>query len=339
MSRELFFCYNNPMKSMLKKFLRIPLLLLGLASGLTLIAAVAYWLSDHTNGSLVSGGVKRKYLLHVPKSYDPTRPAALVISIHGYGEWPAHQMQQSSWNSLADQYGFIVVYPSGLGLPKRWRIGGIPNRPSDPQPEVTFISDLIDSLSSRYNIDPTRVYANGFSNGGGLSFVLSCRLPERIAAIGSVGGAYLYPWEECQPARPVPAILFHGTADPIVPYQGGPSRAFPLPFPSVPEWVEAQARRHGCTSAPQALPAEGMVSGVRYEDCTSGTEVVFYTITGGGHIWPGGKPLPKFIVGQHSADIDATRVMWDFFQRHPLPGKDENHLTQSTQRITKEHKG
>ena len=72
------------MKPLLKKLLRIPLLLLGLASGLTLLAAVAYWLSDRTNGSLVSSGVKRKYLLYVPKSYDPARPAPLVISIHGF---------------------------------------------------------------------------------------------------------------------------------------------------------------------------------------------------------------------------------------------------------------
>jgi polyhydroxybutyrate depolymerase len=308
---------------MIKKILRIPLLLLGLVSSLSLVAAVAYWLSDRTNGSLVSSGVKRKYLLYVPKSYDPTTPAALVISIHGFADWPAHQMQQSSWNEMAEQYGFIVVYPSGLGLPKRWRIGGIPNRPSDPRPEVAFISDLIDKLVGQYNIDPSRIYANGFSNGGGMSFVLACQLAERIAAIGSVAGAYLYPWEECQPARPVPAIVFHGTADPIVPYQGGPSRSFNLPFPSIPEWVEAQARRYGCTSAPQALPPQGQVKGFQYSDCATGAEVVFYSIAGGGHAWPGGDPLPRFIVGHTSADIDATQSMWAFFERHPMPGKDQ----------------
>ena len=310
---------------MFKKFLRIPLLLLGLASGLTLVAAVAYWLSDRTNGSLVSSGVKRRYLLYVPKSYDPARPASLVISIHGFAEWPAHQMQQSCWNDLADQYGFIVAYPSGLGLPKRWRIGGIPDRPSDPQPDVTFISDLIDKLAGQYNIDPARIYANGFSNGGGLSFVLSCRLSDRIAAIGSVAGAYLYPWCDCQPSRPVPAILFHGTADPIVPYQGGPSRSFNLPFPPIPEWVEAQALRHGCTSAPRLLPAQGQARGVQYTDCANGAELVFYTIVGSGHAWPGGRPLPKFIVGQTNADIDATRIMWAFFQQHPMPGENQEY--------------
>ena len=325
------------MKHLLKQLFRFPLLLLGLASSLTLAEPVAYWLSDLTNGSIVSSGVKRTYLLYVPKSYNSAAPSPLVISIHGYAEWPAHQMQQSRWNYLAEQYGFIVVYPSGLGLPKRWRIGGMRGSASDPLPEVTFISELIDKLAGRYNIDPARIYANGFSNGGGMSFVLSCQLSERIAAIGSVAGAYLMPWSACQPARPVPTIVFHGTADPIVPYLGGPSRSFNLPFPSVPEWVEALARQQGCSGAPQVIPAEGKVSGVQYTGCAAGAEVVFYTIEDGGHAWPGGKPLPKFIVGHTSADIDATRTMWAFFQRHRLPGKNQKHLTRSTQRDTKGH--
>ena len=297
---------------------------------LTLIAAVAYWLSDRSNGSLVSSGEKRKYLLYVPKSYDPASPTPLVISLHGYSEWPFHQMQQSGWNDLAEQYGFIVVYPSGLGLPKRWRT-------HDPQPEVAFISDLIDKLAGQYHIDPNRIYANGFSNGGGMSFVLACQLSERIAAIGSVAGAYLLPWSACQPARPVPTIVFHGTADPIVPYLGGPSRSFDLPFPSIPEWVEALARQQGCSGVPQAIPAEGKVSGVQYTGCDAGAEVVFYTIADGGHAWPGGKPLPKFIVGHTSADINATRTMWAFFQRHRLPGEDQKHLTRNTLRDTMGH--
>ena len=308
------------MKLMLKKFLRAFLLFFGLGSGLALTTALAYWLSDRSNGSLVSSGVKRKYLLYVPKSYNPARPVPLVISIHGYAEWPAHQMEQSHWNTLAEQYGFIVVYPSGLGLPKRWRIGGIPDRPSSPQPEVAFLSALIDKLAGQYNIDPARIYANGFSNGGGMSFALACQLSERIAAFGSVAGAYLLPWDECHTARPVPGILFHGTADPVVPYLGGPSSSFKLPFPPVPDWVEALSQNNGCADPPRALPASGKVSGVSYDGGTDGAEVVFYTVADGGHTWPGGKSLPRYIAGVTSADIDATRTMWEFFQRHPMPG-------------------
>ena len=309
------------MKKWIKWILRIPLILLGPTASLALIAAVAYLLFNRTNGSLISSGKKRSYLLHIPKTYDPATPAPLVISMHGYSEWPAHQMQLSRWNDLADQYGFIVVYPSGTGFPLRWRMRGRPGSPNDPLLDVTFISDLIEKLESEYNLDPARIYANGLSNGGGMSFILSCRLSDRIAAIGTVSGAYLVPWSECHPSRPVPAIVFHGTADPIVPYQGGPSGAFDLPFPSIPDWVDALARHNGCTGAPLEIPASGEVSGIQFTNCAACANVVFYTVEGGGHSWPGGKPLPEFIAGVTTRDIDATKTMWNFFQQHPMPGK------------------
>lgn len=264
-----------------------------------------------TRQRLVSDGERRSFLLYVPPGYDASRPAALVISIHGYAEWPAHQMHISRWNELAAQQGFLVAYPAGMRIPRRWRTQG------DLPQDVDFISRMIDTLAGRYNLDPARIYANGLSNGGGMSFLLACRLSRRIAAIGSVSGAYLAPWEACQPARAVPAILFHGTADPIVPYHGGPSRAFNLPFPDIPTWVQTLAEHNGCGDPPVALPRQGDVSGLRY---TGSAEVVFYTIAGGGHTWPGGEPLPRWIAGTTSQNIDATRVMWQFFQQHPLSG-------------------
>jgi polyhydroxybutyrate depolymerase len=73
------------------------------------------------------------------------------------------------------------------------------------------------------------------------------------------------------------------------------------------------------------LPAQGQARGVQYTDCANGAELVFYTIVGSGHAWPGGRPLPKFIVGQTNADIDATRIMWAFFQQHPMPGENQEY--------------
>lgn len=304
---------------MKKWLLRLALIFIGMPVSMLLAAAVAFRLVNRTNGSLVSSGKKRTYLLVVPKNYNPAVPTPLVISLHGYAEWPAHQMQISRWNDLAEQYGFLVVYPSGTHFPRRWRTRGAPGSGADPRLDVTFISDLIDHLETRYHLDPLRIYANGLSNGGGMSLVLSCKLSERIAAIGAVSGAYLFPWSECQPSRPVPAIIFHSTQDPIVPYQGGPSRAFNLPFPAIPDWVDALARQHGCSGGPLKLPSSGNVSGIQYTNSTSQAEVVFYTITGGGHSWPGGKAMPKSIVGATTQEIDATKTMWDFFQQHPLP--------------------
>ena len=182
------------------------------------------------NGQIESSGKSREFLLYVPESYDPTRLTPLVISLHGFIQWPGHLMWTSHWNEVADEYGFIVVYPSGTGIPKRWNTHNWSGASMLISSEVQFISDLIDDLEDHYNIDPTRIYANGLSIGGGMAFLLACRLSERITAIGSVSGAYLMPWDECQPARPVPAIIFHGTADPIVPYQGSELNAFGFIF-------------------------------------------------------------------------------------------------------------
>jgi polyhydroxybutyrate depolymerase len=300
-----------------KRLVRLTLAILGLAIVLILFVAVVFRLVNRTNGKLISSGERRAYLLYVPESYDPARPTPLVISIHGFAEWPAHLMDISHWNDLADEYGFIVVYPAGTGFPLRWRTYGLPGSEYERTLDVTFFEDLIDRLAGEYNLDPDRIYANGLSNGGGMTFVLSCNLAERIAAIATVAGAFPFPRDACNPARPVPAMIFHGTADPIVPYQGGRSREIANPFPSIPEWVGILAQRNGCAETPLDLPASGAVRGIRYPNCNA--EVIFYTIDGGGHTWPGGEPMPEFIVGTTTQDIDATRVIWDFFQQHPRP--------------------
>jgi polyhydroxybutyrate depolymerase len=301
------------------RLIRLLVTIAGVVVLVILIGALAFRLVNRTNGTLVSSGEKRSYLLYVPDSYDPSVPAPLVITIHGFAQWPAHQMHITGWNDLADEHGFLVVYPAGTRFPLRWRTWAEPGREQEPVIEVAFIADLIDELEKEYNLDPARVYVNGLSNGGGMSFLLACRLSERIAAIGIVAPALVTPWEECQPSRPVPTIVFHGTADPIVPYSGGPFPRGGLEFPSIPEWVDVLAQRNGCGPMPLELEPAGSVSGLEYTACSA--DVIFYTIAGGGHSWPGGQPIPVWIAGETTADIDATRVMWEFFQSHPLPGE------------------
>jgi poly(3-hydroxybutyrate) depolymerase len=160
------------------------------------IEAVAFHAANRENGSFVSAGEKREYVLYVPRTYDRSRPTPLVISMHGAGLWGAAQRDISRWNELADRKGFIVVYPSGVGGNgvRIWRA-----EPGDGlMRDVRFISDLIDTLSAAYNIDSTRIYANGLSNGGGMSFALSCTLSNRIAAVGLVGSAQTLPWRWCE---------------------------------------------------------------------------------------------------------------------------------------------
>src|SRR5437899_654614 len=139
--------------------------------------------------------------------------------------------------------------------------------------DVRFISELIDTLRAAYNIDPTRIYANGLSIGGGMAFVLSCTLSDRVAAVGMVAAAQSLPSSWCTDKRPVPMIAFHGAADPIVPYNGGPSgdRFNPVKvmFPAVGDWVASWARRNQCGANPVD---SGVAPGVHitYPHCNEG---------------------------------------------------------------------
>ena len=294
------------------------LLVVGLSVLALAVVAGTYLVLNDTNGEINSSGMLRKYLVYVPESYDPARPAPLVISIHGFAEWPAHQMETSHWNEVAEENGLIVGYPSGTQIPLRWNAYNLQDFRVDTRAEVQFIADLIDKLSGDYNIDTTRVYANGLSNGAGMAVLLSCQLSEKIAAIGSVSGAYLLPWDQCVQSRPVPIIAFHGTEDPIVPYHGGEIMGSGYFYPDIPLWINNWVQRNDCDPDPVALPSQGEVSGVQYTGCKQNADVVFYTVHGGGHAWPGGIKLPEMIVGHTTRDIDATRVMWEFFTSHAL---------------------
>ena len=291
------------------------LALINLPVAVVLIEAVSYHVRNRSNGSIVSSGLKREYLLYVPKSYDRTRPTPLMISMHGGAMWPAAQKETSQWNRVADEHGFIVVYPSGVSGrgPRAWRAGGGPGLMRD----VRFISELIDTLRASYNIDSTRVYANGLSNGGGMAFVLACRLSDRIAAVGIVAPAIFLPWSSCTDRRAVPMIAFHGTADRAVPYHGGKSWVAPYVFPDIPAWTENWAERNRCGRPVDSLVATD-VTRREYTSCADGAAVVLYTIRDGGHTWPGGGQLPEWFVGTTSNSIDATSLMWAFFREHPL---------------------
>jgi polyhydroxybutyrate depolymerase len=304
---------------------RAVLVLIGLPIVFTLILfgffySVFYfpnW-SSATTGTLISAGEKRKYLLYAPKNYDRAKPVPLVITLHTSMSWDSSAMVISQWNKVADENGFIVVYPEGSGFgPKSWEMTG--SETPARMPDVIFVSDLIDKLEASYNIDKTRIYANGMSNGGGMAFVLSCTLSDRIAAVGMVS-AGLYPeWNWCTDHRPVPVIAFHGTADPICPYNGGPSKLAGGSFPSVRGFFANWSRRNQCRTSPieSSVPAD--VTRLEYTNCADDAGVVLYTVKGEGHQWPGGRPIvAKWLVGPYSHSIDATRQMWAFFREHQL---------------------
>lgn len=290
--------------------------LLGLPVALAMAEAASFHTRNRSDGALVSSGERREYILHVPTRYDPDRPTPLVISMHGAGLWPAAQRDISQWNEVADEQGFLVVYPSAVrgGGPAAWHVDGGAGRARD----VRFIAELIDTLSAVYNVDPARIYADGLSNGGGMAFVLSCTLSDRIAAVGLVASAQTLPWAWCTDGVPVPMITFHGTDDPVTPYDGGISWIGPIAFPAIPRWVARWAGRNRCAPDPVDAPIAADVTRRSYVDCADGASVVLYTVHGGGHSWPGGGPVPEWWLGRTTRSVDATRTMWAFFGEHPL---------------------
>ena len=299
-----------------KRAIGAVLALLSLPVLLVLVEAVSFHVANRPSGSFISSGRKREYVLYVPKSYDRAKPTALVISLHGAGLWGAAQKETSQWNRVADEHGFIVVYPSGEGGggPRVWHEGS----EAGPSRDVRFISDLIDTLEARYSIDPRMIYANGLSNGGGMSFALSCTLSDRIAAVGMVGAALLVPFTWCTDQRPVPMIAFHGTADAAAPYNGGFSWVAPERFQGVRAFTASWARRNRCGTHPVDSVVATDVTRLEYTQCAADAAVVLYTIKGGGHTWPGGQPLPEWFVGRTSNSIDASSLMWAFFRAHRL---------------------
>jgi polyhydroxybutyrate depolymerase len=292
----------------------------GLPLTLVVGGSVYGYLMDKTNGSIVSSGITRSYLLYVPKSYDRSKPTPLVISIHPAATWPAFERDISHWNDLADERGFIVVYPAGMSV---FHLGTIPgphvwhggrSLPGD----VKFVSELIDRLQAEYNIDASRIYANGMSNGGAMAFALGCELHGRIAAVGVVA-----PADPPTPGQdrggdstPMPTVAFHGTADTIAPYNGGKSPVSPGRFPKIPEWIAAVAKMNQCKPEPVETRVSATVRRLAYENSASNAEAILYIIDGGGHTWPGGEHLPEWIAGRTSDEINATLITWEFFARH-----------------------
>jgi polyhydroxybutyrate depolymerase len=275
------------------------------------IGALYAWVSTRTNGSLVSSGETRHYLLHVPASYDPAKPAPLVISLHGAYLYPRFQMRLTEWNALADAEGFLVVYPKAAGLPPLWRM-----EPGEGLArEVRFFENLITFLSNEYSIDEDRIYVNGYSNGAAMSFMLSCELGERIAAFGMVATPVL-PWNWCARPVPVPVMALHGVNDPFVPYAGGENFLATDPLPGIEEWIESWAQRNACEEVPIDERMGQDVLLRRYASCRAGSTVALYSVNEAGHVWPGGMRFPGNAAGPNSDALETSAEMWRFFAAH-----------------------
>ena len=300
--------------------------LLVLCAATAVAAAEQLRPGDHTL-SLAVGGLERSAIVHVPPRYDSAIPTPVVLAFHGGLANADNMVRFSGLSDKADEAGFIVVYPYGTGrLQKMLTFNGgncCGQASTDDVDDVAFTRQLLDELAARVTVDPKRVFATGMSNGGIMAYRLASELSDRIAAIAPVGGPM--GTKDCSPKRPVSVIHFHGTADDFAPFQGGRGKGLSgVSFFSVPHSIAAWVAADGCDPTPvtTTLPdtADDGTTATRsaYGAGRDGAEVVLITIEGGGHTWPG-RDARLAALGKSTKDISANDLMWDFFQRHPMP--------------------
>lgn len=271
-------------------------------------------------GTLSVSGIKRSFHLHVPRSMNDGGKVPLVIVLHGGAEnWKVIR-KISGMDKQSDRSGFIVAYPNGTGRLKPFLFWNAFDCCGYPLKrgvnDVRFISELIDFLVQNYRVDQKRVYVVGYSNGAMLAYRLGCELPEKIAAIGVIGGSMS--GKEKPPDKPLSVIIFHSLDDEHVPYQGGGGKwerwGYPVNRKSV-EYASVFWRKVDNCSEPAAKISFCQVNKESYVGGVDGSEVEVISIGKGGHSWPGGKKVFPF-TDKPCPDIDATAECWKFFSRH-----------------------
>jgi polyhydroxybutyrate depolymerase len=275
-------------------------------------------------GSLEYGGAHRTYLLHLPASYDGEKAVPLVFAFHGGGGDGQGMQSLTHLNRIADEQGFLVVYPDGLD--KQWNDGRPEINPGVD--DVGFISTLIDKLEEDYDIDTGMIYSTGISNGGFFSQRLAFELSDKIAAVAPVAallGENLS--RTTSPSGPIPIMIIMGTDDPLVPWNGGEINAGLADRGRVlsePATISFWVKTNGCSQTPTVdyYPDRDASDGTRirrevYSGGLDSSEVVLLAVEGGGHTWPGGTQYAsERLIGKTSKDIDAGEVIWEFFQEH-----------------------
>ncbi|HWJ63634.1 MAG TPA: PHB depolymerase family esterase, partial [Acidimicrobiales bacterium] len=278
---------------------------------------------------------ERWFLLTTPDELDQDEPLPLVLDFHGLAEGADVHSQMTLLPEYGQDQGFLVVSPHGTGSPVRWAV--------DPDiaanDDLQYTQALLDQVESELCVDVSRVYATGLSNGAFMSSVLACTMADRFAAVAPVAG--LIRPEGCDPSRPVPVLAFHGTADPILLFNGGVGDRLsnilpgdgdttktsepPLPEADLdgagyPAAAQAWADGNGCTG--DAID-EDLTDTVleRTWDCPPDGVVEFLIIDGGGHTWPGSEFSNDLadIMGPTDMDTNANELIWRFFQRFQLP--------------------
>ena len=276
------------------------------------------------------GDHERGFYLYVPASLDVNTTAPLVVALHGRGSDGTRMEALSELNDRADQYEFVVAYPDARGgtwfYPRG--LGGFGEEPDD----TAFLIAVIDKLVDEQGVDARRIYVTGISNGGFMAQRLACDAPDRIAAIASVAATGFAEMElACNKDTPVAAMFVHGTEDQLVPWKGrvikntdGSIQTVTYPMSKT---LNLWSAYNGCEGnlSQGEIPTSGKSPGTRVtiiatDPCRRGSEVVLFSVLGGGHNWPGVRDvIPERIAGRVNMDFHASDEIVKFFQRHAKP--------------------
>lgn len=246
----------------------------------------------------------RSFLLHVP--LDPVDPAPVVWTFHGRGSNAQQQLLLSGWTQLAEEGRFLVVAPNAIdGL---WDF-------------EKFDAEYLRQVGAAIPCaDTQRQYASGMSMGSAMTFAMACAPDRKFAAFGGVALTLYAP--QCEQAPPAPIIYFHGTADQVVPFRGGaPAGESDVTLPAVPDAMRDWSEHNQCTE--RSVEKLGKdVALTQWTTCADDADVNYYRVRNGGHTWPGSAEFIADAIeprlGKTTQTVDATRLMWDFFQNYSL---------------------
>ena len=269
-------------------------------------------------GSFEFDGYERQYEVYLPQDFQANMP--LIVSIHGGSETVPWYKAYTAMHEVADTLGYVIVYPEGIG--KSWNSGLIePGEYFPDTDDVGFISTLIDTIKTKWDIDLSRVYCCGFSLGGMMSFRLAGEIGHRLAAIASVSGSLFGLADTWHPIQPMPVLHMNGTTDNLVPYGGEGD------FWSAQNTINYWLEKNQCTapadtfSFPDIVPGDGCtIQKISYTSCSGESEVIHYKGINMGHSWPGTTSLITFGgEGNRNMDINANIEIMTFFRRFENP--------------------
>lgn len=287
---------------------------------------------EFINGTLMHQSNVRKYTLHIPDSYDGLDKTPLVLFLHGGGGNAESAQNFSNFNPVSDEYGFLMVYPEAFfeSAPDNfvWADGRGLAADKLGIDDVGFINALVDELKREYNIDDSRVYLCGFSNGSFLTQRIAFQGNSPFAAFGTLGGTMNESlFENGDPGRAIPMMYVFGTDDHLVPYEGGFVSGNPdlEAVKGVEEAVDYWRQNNGCATTLEKidlpntnLTDNSTVEVYEYTDCSCSADVKFYKVIGAGHTWPGVFLPNQTSLGITNLDMFASEELWQFFKKYSL---------------------